>query len=94
MIDILLEIAKIGPVVAILVASLIYFIRRENKNELEIESLHKELRESEKENLTALLKVTGVLEKVMDSEKIGNEKVLNSIEEMRRSIEDKINNLK
>lgn len=93
MIDILLEIAKIGPLVALLIAAIIYFLKREKKNELVVEKLQVELRETEKENLTALYKVLAFVEKMDGKDKGRSDLLLKEIQEFRKSIEEKISAL-
>jgi len=94
MITLLMKLAQLAPVISLLVVAVIYFLKREKKYSIQISSLHKELREQDKSNLTALLKVTTVLDKVLDNSKVETDKIINDITEMRKSIEEKLNNLK
>lgn len=88
--DLLFELAKIGPVVAVLVAAVFYFYKREKSKDEQIQKLHDELRESEKENLTALHKLLAYLEKSDITEDSNHKELLNEIKSMRSSIEDKL----
>jgi hypothetical protein len=92
--ELLGQIAQYGVAFAVLVAAVIYFLGREKKKETEIERLHQELRESEKESLTALYKTTALLDKMLEQDKTKNELILKEIDLMRLSIEAKIDALK
>ena len=92
--ELLTQIAQYGVAFTVLVAAVIYFLGREKKKEAEIERLHQELRESEKESLTALYKTTALLEKMLEQDKTKNELLLKEIDLMRLSIEAKIDSLK
>lgn len=92
--DLLSNIAQMGVAFSVLVAAIIYFLGREKKKESEIERLHQELRDSEKESLTALYKTTALLEKMLEQDKTKNELLLKEIDLMRLSIEAKIDSLK
>lgn len=84
------SIAQYGIAFVVLASAIIYFLRRESKKEEEIKSLHQELRNAEKENLTALQKVTGVMERMVE----GSDDIKSEIRLVRESIERKIDNLK
>jgi uncharacterized membrane protein YvbJ len=88
------RIAEYGVIVAILVAIILYFYKREEKKDAEIEKLHNELRENEKESLTALLKLSALIDKMLETDKVKNEALLKEMAAMRTSIENKIDNLK
>lgn len=92
--DLLSNIAQMGVAFTVLVAAIIYFLGREKKKESEIERLHQELHNSEKESLTALYKTTALLEKMLEQDKTKNELLLKEIDLMRVSIEAKIDSLK
>jgi len=64
--ELLLGIAKLSPVIALLIASIFYFLKREKKFEAQIEELHKELRDSDKENVSLLIKVSATLDKLVN----------------------------
>lgn len=66
--DIFITLAKNGPVVALLIAAVWYFLKREKKMEMKIEELNKELRESDKENVSLLIKISATLKKLTDNE--------------------------
>lgn len=88
------RIAEYGVIVAILVAIILYFYKREDKKDAEIEKLNIELRENEKETLTALLKLSTLIDKMLETDKVKNESLLKEMAAMRTSIENKIDNLK
>lgn len=64
--EILVNIAKMGPVVGLLIAAIWYFLNREKVKDQEIKELRDQMKESDKENLTALLKVSALIEKLID----------------------------
>lgn len=75
MIEILIEIAKLSPIIGILIVAIIYFYRKEKSYKLEIinektscdakiAALNKELRENEKENLEMMSKLASSLDKI------------------------------
>jgi hypothetical protein len=92
--ELLMNIAQYGIAFSVLVAAVIYFLGREKKKEAEIERLNVELRDVEKENLTALMKVMAFMEKMVEQDKVKNELLLKEIDLMRVSIEAKIEALK
>jgi hypothetical protein len=93
-IEILTEIAKLSPMLGLLIVGIIYFFKKEKGYKTEIGELHKELRDAEKENLTALYQVTNFMDKMLESDKTKNQLLLKEIETMRNSIENKIESLK
>lgn len=92
--DIINQITQGGIAFTVLLAAILYFLKREKKKEKEIENLNQILREVEKENLTALYKVLGYLEKSTQKDTERFNQLKSDIDLMRQSIEDKINNLK
>jgi len=92
--EILTEIIKSGGVIGLLVACVIYFMKREGKKDKEIEALNTLLREVEKDNLNALYKVLSYLEKAQERDSNSFSELKRDIEEMRKSIEDKLKDLK
>ena len=89
-----MKIGEYGIVVLILVGIIKYFLEREKKKEKEIEDLHSELRDVEKENLTALMKVTALMSKVIDNDNAKNELLMKEIQNMKESILAKIDAIK
>lgn len=69
MIEILMSLAKLGSVVALLVVALLYFLKKEKGYKAEIAELNKEFRQSQKDTLTLLSKLTNALDKVGDDNK-------------------------
>lgn len=104
MIEILIELAKISPVIAVLVVAIIYFIRKENKNnkvneELRSEistlnkesrELNKEIRETEKENLKVFIKLTNAIESLS----VNTDNMSKEMVELKHFIELKIQEIK
>jgi preprotein translocase subunit YajC len=91
--ELLLNLAQLGPIVALLIVAILYFLKREQKKDLEIEALHKELRENEKESLTALLKLSALIDKMLDADATKNKLLIVEIQAMKLSIEAKIDAL-
>jgi len=95
-----MQIAQGGIAFTVLVVVVVYLKGqiKEYKKQLEekdkaIEGLNTILREIEKENLSALFKVLGFMEKMDDKRSVGHKEVLSHIHEFRTSIEEKIKNL-
>lgn len=75
MIEILIEIAKLSPIIGILIVAIIYFYKKEKAYKKEISdeksacdikiaTLNKELRENERENLNMMSKLASSLDKI------------------------------
>lgn len=62
--ELLTELAKMGPVIAVLISAIYYFLGREKKYEEKIEELNKEIREIDKENVSLLIRISATLEKL------------------------------
>jgi gas vesicle protein len=103
--EILLEIAKGGGVVGILVACVIYFMKRETKREKEfkdlqekkdaaIESLQKEMREEAKNSFTVVFKLTNIIEKIEENLKDNKDDILKSIESLKIELKEHLKDLK
>jgi len=90
----LIELAKISPVIGVLVIAIFYFLKREAKKELVIDALNEELRNAEKENLTALYKLLALIEKMEEKDKSKSDLLLKEIQEMRKSLETRLDNIK
>lgn len=99
--EILMELAKLSPIIALLVGGIIYLYRgiRSYKKELreerekcekKIENLNKELRNNERENLKMIGKLCDSLDKISNSNKI----VHNEIKNLKEIISIKLDNLK
>jgi len=95
--EILKTLMQLGPVVTILVAVIFYLNKKLTKKEEiceeEIDRLHSELRETEKENLTAMYKILAFVEKIDGKDKSRSDILLKELQETRKSIEDKLNDL-
>lgn len=98
MTDLLQQIAQAGIAFTVLVLAIWYFINKEKKKDAEIARLNKvikeindEFRASEKDNLTAMYKLLGFMEKMDENRNSNHKEILNSIHEFRKSIEDKLN---
>ena len=64
MIDILTEIAKIAPVVGLLVAGILYFIKNEKAYKSEIKELNTVIRNNEKDNLIMINKLADAVDNI------------------------------
>ncbi len=92
--DLLSQVAQGGIAFAVLVSAILYFLSREKKKDKEIEDLNTLLRDVEKENLTALYKVLNYLEKAQEKDNTNFSELKRDIDEMRKSIEGKLNSIK
>ena len=92
--DLLSQVAQGGIAFAVLVSAILYFLSREKKKDKEIEDLNTLLRDVEKENLTALYKVLNYLEKAQEKDNSNFSELKRDIDEMRKSIEGKLNTIK
>lgn len=89
MIELLTELAKISPLIALMVVAIIYFIKKETGYKAEITQLQAELRESEKDNLTALYKVTNIFETVLAK----NDVISKEIESLKEYIKERLDRI-
>lgn len=89
MTEILKNIAEYSVVVALLVVMVIYFMNKEKKKDTEISDLHKELRETEKENLTLLLKISALMDKLS----VNNDAILGDIKNLKEFIKDRLDKI-
>tara|TARA_R110000787_G_scaffold285931_1_gene402754 strand:+ start:241 stop:525 length:285 start_codon:yes stop_codon:yes gene_type:complete len=64
MLEILLEIAKLTPVVGLLVVGLLYFVKNEKSYKTEIKELNKVIRDNEKENLIMINKLADAIDNI------------------------------
>ena len=92
--DLLTQVAQGGIAFAVLVSAILYFLNREKKKDKEIEDLNTLLRDVEKENLTVLYKVLNYLEKAQEKDNSNFSELKRDIDEMRKSIESKLNSIK
>ena len=89
MTEILGNIAEYSVVVALLVVMVIYFLQKEKKKEAEIVALQKELRDTEKDNVVMLLKLSGLMDKLSAN----NEKVVQDIQILKEYLKDKLDEI-
>jgi len=94
MTDILMGLAQYGGAVAVLIASIFYFLKKESKYEAQISKLQDELRTNEKETLKLIQSLTVTLDKVMAAETGTKTEVLNEIKVLKETIIGKIESLK
>ena len=87
-------IAKAGGLFAALSAGIMYFYNKENKYIIQIQELNKELRDSEKETLQIISKLTITLDKVIENDKSGKDELIKEIQTIRDTIINKIDNIK
>ena len=89
-VDLIGDLYDLSPIIAILLAGITYLVisinKRENalkEKDLELKELQKYIRESEKENLNTLKKVSGTLDRVIDSQKSSDNIVLKEIDNLK-----------
>lgn len=102
MTETLLEgIAQAGIAFAFLVAAVMYFLKKEQKKEdeilklnIEIKELHVQMKDEAKESLTALIKFSALIDKLLDEDKGKHDSLISEIKVMRDDLIERINNLK
>ncbi len=89
-VDLIGDLYELSPLIAVLLAGITFLVVLVNKKdkalkakEEELKELHKYIRESEKENLNTLKKVSGTLDRVIDSQRSGDNIVLNEIDNLK-----------
>lgn len=92
--EVLIQIAKVAPVIAVLVIALRYFLRKEKLYQKQIKDLNDEIRQSEKDNLDILDKLANVIEKLSNNVVDNRDKVLKEIIVLKEYITLKLDNLK
>lgn len=84
--EVLIQIAKIAPVVAVLVIALRYFLKKEKIYQKQIKDLNEEVRSIEKENLIMINKLADALDKISDT----NENVHKELQLLKEIIKIKL----
>ena len=103
--EILIELAKLSPIIAILVVGLIYFYKKEkaykkeisdnkDKHDEQISELNKELRDNEKDNLQMISKLADSLDKISNVMNTDNKLIRQEISNLKDIIQIKIDSLK
>lgn len=98
MTDLLQQITQAGIAFTVLCLFIWYLYNEKKKKDAEIkrlndtiEALNNALRESEKDNLTAMYKLLGFMEKMDENRNYNHKEVIDKIHEFRQSLEDKLN---
>lgn len=92
--EILLGIAKLTPVVGVLVTGIYYFFNKEKTYITKIDELNKILRDKDKETLEIIGKLTVTLDKLIESDYTSKNEIINEIRNLRDIIITKIDNIK
>ena len=89
-VDLLSDLYTLSPLIAILLAGISYLAITINKKDkiiankdTELKELHQYIRESEKENLSTLKKVSSTLDRVIDIQKNSDNIVLKEIDNLK-----------
>jgi len=101
MLEILMDLAKLSPIIGLLIVVIIYFYKKEKSNrkemlgerdkcDLKIKELNKELRNNEKENLQMIGKLADAFDKISTDNKL----VRGEIRSLKEYIQIKIDSLK
>lgn len=90
--SILSDLAKLSPLIAILIAIIIYLVWKMEKREKEIVSLNEYIRDNDKENLQILSNLNNTLDKVIEKQKESNDSVIKQIENLKDYINLKFKN--
>src|SRR6478735_914657 len=98
-VDFISQLYNLSPIIGLLLIAigyLVYDLRLKNKKieekEGELKELNKYVRESENENIKILEKVSNTLDKVVDSQRSGDNSVLKEIDNLKQLIILKLKN--
>lgn len=91
--NILLELAKVVPVIAVLILVIYWLKAQYKKKEEEIIALNSEIKELSKENLNTLYKVLSFFEKLEDKNKDNHDAVLEQIKALKLDLIERINSI-
>lgn len=89
--ELLLDIAKTSPLIALLVYMMWWLRSRLEKRESEISELHEKLRESEKFALETFNKVSEVLKSMSTDQLLSNKDLTNELRSLREWIKENLN---
>lgn len=92
--QILLGLAKLTPVIGVLVAGIYYFFHKENKYVEQIKELNKELRTNERDTLDIISKLTVTLDKLVENDSVNKNEIINEFKNLREIITTKIDSIK
>lgn len=92
--ELLMSLAKLAPVIAVLVIAVYYFLNKEKGYKQEIAELNLELRKSEREALELMSKLTTTLDKMFDSDSRNKQEILVELRLLKETLTAKIDNLK
>lgn len=92
--EILMSIAKLAPVVAVLVAAVWYFLNKEKKYQKQIEDLNQQLRQNEKESLELMVKLAATMDKFVDSDHRNKEEIIKELKSLEKTLVTRIDALK
>ncbi len=88
--SILNSLADLSPVIAVLVAIIIWLGYKLEKSEKKLEELNTVIRNNEKENLSTLNKVSNTLETVIDDSKQSAIDVIKEVSSLREWLKEKL----
>lgn len=88
--NILSSLTQLSPVIAILVACVMYLMWKLNSKETELKDLNTVLRDSEKTSMSTLSQVNNTLEKVADNSERSSDEVIKEIQSLRDYIKEKM----
>ncbi len=92
--EILLGLAKLAPVVGVLITGIYYFFNKEKKYVEQIDTLNKILRDKDRETLEIIGKLTITLDKLIESDSSSKNEIINEIRNLRDIITTKIDSIK
>lgn len=90
--DILLEIAKQSPLIAVLTLIIVWLKNKNEKKEDEIKELNKELRQEQSNNVKAFSDITLIMKDISTEQLTSNKDILNKLNNLQEWLRDKLIN--
>lgn len=92
--ELLNTVAKLAPVITVLVVALFYFLKKEKAYQAQIETLNEQLRTNEREYLELMNKLTQTLDKYIDGDTKNKQEIIQEIKLLEATLAAKIDSLK
>lgn len=85
--NILTDLARLSPLIGLLVVVVIYLIWKLEKKEKEVVVLNEYIRHNDRDNLLVLTNVNNTLDKVIENQKSGNSSMSQDIDRLKEYID-------
>ncbi len=92
--EIMLGLAKLAPVVAVLVAGIYYFFTKEKGYKAEIKELNDVIRTQERKTLEIMSKLTSTLDKIANNDVTNKESILAELKSLKEILIARIDSIK